>query len=147
MRKILEFPSINENDIGKVAKIIDFIAHNSDRDCSHELNVLQRVTGKSHTVEEFAEYWSWTDLDNLAKITLTPEPPYVNDLDRVELETIVGIIRESIISGKDDMGVYYEELIHKSMSIPDVIGYIMSDEDVKNIVDKMLSAKDNVILL
>lgn len=86
-------------------------------------------------------------MDNLAKITLTPEPPYVNDLDRVELETIVEIIRESIISGKDDMGVYYEELIHKSMSIPDVIGYIMSDEDVKNIVDKMLSAKDNVILL
>lgn len=147
MRKILEFPSINEDDVGKVAKIIDFIAHNLDKDCSHELNMLQNVTGKSHTVEEFAEYWGWTDLDNLARMTLTKEPPYVNDLDRVELETIIGIIRESIISGKDDIGGYYGELIHKSMSIPDVIGYIMSDEDVKNIADKMLSAKDNVILL
>lgn len=147
MRKILEFPQINENDIGRVSKIIDFVANNLNRDCSHELNELQDVTGKSHTAEEFAEYWGWTDLDNLARITLTPEPPYVNDLDRTELEAIIGIIRESIISGKDDVGRYYEELLHKSMSIPNVIEYLMSDEDVKNIVDRMLSAKDNVILL
>lgn len=147
MRKILEFPQINENDIDKVSKVIDIIANNLDRDCSNELNELQSLTGKSHTVEEFAEYWGWTDLDSLARITLTPEPPYVSDLDRAELEAIIGIIRESLISGKDDMEEYYEELLHKSMSIPDVMSYIMSGQDVKTIADRILSAKDNVILL
>jgi len=147
MRKILEFPQINENDIDKVSKVIDIIANNLDRDCSNELNELQSLTGKSHTVEEFAEYWGRTDLDSLARITLTPEPPYVSDLDRAELEEIIGIIRESLISGEDDKGGYYEELLHKSMSVPDIMSYIMSGQDVKTIADRILSAKDNVIFL
>lgn len=96
---------------------------------------------------KFAEYWGWTELDSLARITLTPEPPYVSDLDRAELEIIIGIIRESLISGEDDKRGYYEELLHKSMSIPDVMSYIMSEQDEKTIADRMLSAKDNVILL
>lgn len=147
MRKILEFPLINENDIDKVSKIIDTIANNLDRDCRNELNELQNLTGRSHLIEEFAEYWGWTDLDSLARITLTPEPPCVNDLDRIELEEIIEIVRQSLLSGEDDKGRYYQELLHKSMSISDVLSYIMSDEDVKTIAGRMLSAKDNVILL
>jgi len=147
MRKLLEFPQINENDIDKVSKVIDRIANSLDRDCSNELNELKSLTGKSHTAHEFAEYWGWTDLDRLARITLTPQPPYVSDLDRAELETMIEIIRESLISGEDDKAGYYEELLHKSMSIPDVMSYIISDQDVKTIADRMLSAKDHVILL
>lgn len=147
MRKILEFPPVNEDDIDKVSKIIDIIANNLDKDCKNELNELQNLTGKLHSVEEFAEYWGWTDLDHLARITLTPEPPCVSDLDRTELEIIIGIIKESFISGEDDKGEYYLELLHKSMSVPDVIDYIMSDQDVKTIADRILSAKNNVILL
>ena len=147
MRKILEFPPINENDIEKVKKMIDIIANNLDRDCRNELDELQNLTGKLHSVEEFAEYWGWTDLDSLARISLTPEPPCVSDLDRTELETIIGIIKESLISGEDNKGRYYEELLHKSLSISDVLSYIMSGQNMKTIVDRMLSAKNNVILL
>ncbi len=147
MRKILEFPPINENDLEKVKKIIDIIADNLDRDCSKELDELRSLTGKLHSVEEFAEYWGWTDLDSLARISLTPEPPSVSDLDRTELETIIGIIRESLISGEDNKGKYYEELLHKSMCIPDVMSYIMSGQSVETIADSMLLAKNNVILL
>ena len=147
MRKILEIPPINENDIDKVSKIIDIIANNLDRDCTNELNELQSLTGKSHSAVEFAEYWGWTDLDSLARITLMPEPPCVRDLDRSELERIIEIIKESFLSGEDDKGEYYIELLHKSMSVPDVINYIMSGQDVKAIADKILSAKNNVIFL
>ncbi len=147
MRKILEIPPINENDIDKVSKVIDIIANNLDKDCTNELNELQSLTGKSHSVEEFAEYWGWTDLDSLAKITLMPEPPRVSDLDRSELEIIIGIIKESFLSGEDGKGEYYIELLHKSMSVPDVMNYIMSGQDVQAIADKILSAKNNVILL
>ncbi len=52
MRKILEIPQINENDIDKVSKVIDIIANNLDKDCRNELNELQSLTGKSHSVEE-----------------------------------------------------------------------------------------------
>lgn len=147
MRKILEIPSINEDDIDKVSKIIDIIANNLDKDCTNELNELQSLTGKSHSATEFAEYWGWTDLDSLARITLMPEPPCVSDLDRSELESIIKIIKESFLSGEDDKGEYYIELLHKSMSVPDVINYIMSGQDVKAIADKILSAKNNVIYL
>ena len=123
------------------------IANNLDKDCTNELNELQSLTGKSHSVEEFAEYWGWTDLDSLAKITLMPEPPRVSDLDRSELEIIIGIIKESFLSGEDGKGEYYIELLHKSMSVPDVMNYIMSGQDVQAIADKILSAKNNVILL
>lgn len=147
MRKILEIPPINEDDIDKVSKIIDTIANNLDKDCTNELNELQSLTGKSHSAAEFAEYWGWTDLDSLARITLMPEPPCVSDLDRSELESIIKIIKESFLSGEDDKGEYYIELLHKSMSVPDVINYIMSGQDVKAIADKILSAKNNVIFL
>ncbi len=147
MRKILEFPQINENDLGKVAELIEVIADNLDKDCSTELKELQNLTGKTHEYEEFAEYWGWTDLNSLARITLTPEPPLVRDLERDELETIIEIIKESYINGEDDKGRYYEELLHKSLSIPDVMSSIMSNEDVKTIAGKMLSTPSNVILL
>lgn len=147
MRKILEIPPINENDIDKVSKVIDIIVNNLDKDCTNELNELQSLTGKSHSVEEFAEYWGWTDLDSLAKITLMPEPPRVSDLDRSELEIIIEIIKESFLSGEDCKGEYYIELLHKSMSVPEVMNYIMSGQDVQAIADKILSAKNNVILL
>lgn len=147
MRKILEIPPINEDDIDKVSKIIDIIANNLDKDCTNELNELQSLTGKPHSAIEFAEYWGQTDLDSLARITLMPEPPCVSDLDRSELESIIGIIKESFLSGEDDKGEYYIELLHKSMSVPDVINYIMSGQDVKAIADKILSAKNNVIFL
>ncbi len=147
MRKVLEFPQINKDDISKVADLIDTIADNLDRDCSSELKDLQALTGKTHEVEEFAEYWGWTDLNSLARITLTPEPPRVCDLEREELEAIIEIIKESCINGEDDKERYYEELLHKSLSIPNVMGYIMSNEDVKVIADKMLSAPGKVILL
>lgn len=87
MRKILEIPQLNENDIDKVSKVIDMIANNADKDCGNELNELQSLTGKQHSVEEFAEYWGWTDLHSLAGITLMPEPPCVRDLDRTEIES------------------------------------------------------------
>ncbi|RRD94655.1 hypothetical protein EII17_07025 [Clostridiales bacterium COT073_COT-073] len=147
MRKILEFPKINENDIEKVSKVIDTIANNLDKDCKNELNELQSLTGKSYLPEEFAEYWGWTDLDNLARITLMPTPPCVSDLDRNELELIIEIIREAFISGEDDKGGYYIELLQKSVAIPEVINYIMSDQDVKTIANRILSDKNNVILL
>lgn len=147
MRKILEIPQINENDIDRVSKVIDIIANNLDKDCRNELNELQSLTGKPHSVEEFAEYWGWTDLDSLARSTLMPEPPCVSDLDRTEIETIIGMIKEFFISGEDDKGEYYIELLHKSMSVPGVIDYIMSGQDVKTIADKIVSAKNNVIIL
>ena len=147
MRKILEFPQINEENIEKVPDLIDIIADNLDLDCSEELNALQELTGKIHTPEEFAEYWGWTDLESLARTTTTPEPPCVRDLEKDEIETIIEIIRESLIKGEDDKGNYYAELLHKSMSIPNVMGYIMSDQDTKTIANQMMSSANNVILL
>ena len=98
-------------------------------------------------IEEFAEYWGWTDLDSRARITLMTEPPCVSDLDRSELEIIIGIIKEAFLSGEDDKGEYYIELLQKSMSVPDVMDCILSGLDVKAIADKILSAKNNVIFL
>ena len=58
-----------------------------------ELEDLAALTGKVHTDVEFAEYWSWTDLDTLARLTLAPEPPCIPDLSREELVELVEIIQ------------------------------------------------------
>ena len=147
MREILEFPKINENDLDKVAELIEIIADSYDKDCSDELKELQNITGKVHGYEEFAEFWGWTDLDSLAKVTLTPEPPLVCDLESDEIEKIIEIIKEALINCEEDISTYYVELLHKSLSVTNVISYIMSNEDTKTIVNKMLSARNNVILL
>ena len=147
MRKILEFPQINEKDIEKVSDLIDTIADNLDQDCSEELKVLQQLTGKIHTPEEFAEYWGWTDLESLARTTMTPEPPCVRDLEKDEIETIIEMIREALIKDEDDKVNYYTELLHKSLSVPNVMGYIMSEQDAKTIANQMLSSTNHVILL
>lgn len=139
MREILEFPKINENDISKVEELIDIIAENLDMDCSDELNELQKITGKNHEIFEFAEYWGWTDLSSLAKITLTPEPPVVSDLKREELEEIIEIILEAFVNDQEDRIRYYAELIHKSLGIVDVMRYTMSDDEPKVIADKILN--------
>ena len=47
MRKILEIPPINENDIDKVSKVIDIIANNLDKDCTNQLNELQSLTDQN----------------------------------------------------------------------------------------------------
>ena len=68
MRKVLEFPQIDEQKLEFVQELIDSIAEKVDEDCRGELNRLNGITGKEHTAVEFAEYWGWTDLESLARI-------------------------------------------------------------------------------
>ena len=37
MRKLLEFPQINEKDLGKASELIETIADNLDKDCINSL--------------------------------------------------------------------------------------------------------------
>lgn len=148
MREILSFPQIASEKSEQVKRLIDDIAENMNGNYEKELEELSSITGKEHDVMEFAEYWGWTDLDTLAKTALTPEPPCVRDLTKAEVEEIVGIIKEGFIEGKDNIAQYYEELLHKSLSLPEVMGIIMSEADVAKAADKLLeTAKKSVIAL
>lgn len=77
MRKALEFPRIDEGKLDAVEALIAAIADKEPGTAGAELEDLAALTGKVHTDVEFAEYWSWTDLDTLARLTLTPEPPCI----------------------------------------------------------------------
>ena len=74
MRKALEFPRIDEGKLDAVEALIAAIADKEPGTAGAELEDLAALTGKVHTDVEFAEYWSWTDLDTLARLTLAPEP-------------------------------------------------------------------------
>ena len=65
MRKALEFPRIDEGKLDAVEALIAAIADKEPGTAGAELEDLAALTGKVHTDVEFAEYWSWTDLDTL----------------------------------------------------------------------------------
>lgn len=148
MREVLSFPQIDKASIETVKKLIDCIADKTDSDCNAELAELSRITGKRHSASDFAEYWGWTDLEQLAEKTLMAEPPSVNDLAQNEIEEIVEIIKECFVSGEDSKAEYYTELLHKSLPLANVMGYIMSEDDVTSITQAMITASsDGVICL
>ena len=99
MRKALEFPRIDEGKLDAVEALIAAIADKEPGTAGAELEDLAALTGKVHTDVEFAEYWSWTDLDTLARLTLAPEPPCVPDLSREELVELVEIIQHCSVTG------------------------------------------------
>lgn len=148
MREILSDPHIEMSKLEAVKILINSIAETTpDEDYSGKLNELNRMTGKKHEAIEFAEYWGWTDLDTLAVKTLTPEPPYINDLTKNEIVEIVSITKTCLLSGEDNKADYYMELLHKSLPLTDVMRYIMSGKDEETIANDMIKAASKSIII
>ena len=140
MRKALEFPRIDEGKLDAVEALIAAIADKEPGTAGAELEDLAALTGKVHTDVEFAEYWSWTDLDTLARLTLTPEPPCIPDLSREELVELVEIIQHCSVTGREWAMRYYTALLRRSLSLPNVMDFVASGEDVEVIGEKLLQA-------
>ena len=140
MRKALEFPRIDEGKLDAVEALIAAIADKEPGTAGAELEDLAALTGKVHTDVEFAEYWSWTDLDTLARLTLTPEPPCIPDLSREELVELVEIIQHCSVTGREWAMRYYTALLRRSLSLPNVMDFVASGEDVEVIAEKLLQA-------
>ena len=101
-----------------VEALIAAIADKEPGTAGAELEDLAALTGKVHTDVEFAEYWSWTDLDTLARLTLTPEPPCIPDLSREELVELVEIIQHCSVTGREWAMRYYTALLRRFKYIP-----------------------------
>ena len=140
MRKALEFPRIDEGKLDAVEALIAAIADKEPGTAGAELEDLAALTGKVHTDVEFAEYWSWTDLDTLARLTLTPEPPCIPDLSREELVELVETIQHCSVTGREWAMRYYTALLRRSLSLPNVMDFVASGEDVEVIAEKLLQA-------
>lgn len=95
---------------------------------------------KSTLMWNLPEYWSWTDLDTLARLTLTPEPPCIPDLSREELVELVEIIQHCSVTGREWAMRYYTALLRRSLSLPNVMDFVASGEDVEVIAEKLLQA-------
>ena len=147
MREDLNYPQIDKQKLDIVKELIDRIAEPSNGDSRYALNELNCITGKSYTALEFAEYWGWTDLDMLAERVLTPEPPYINDLTRDEMKEIVAIVKKCLLSCEDNKAEYYMELLHKSLPLVNVSSYMKLDDDETTIVDNMIRASANSIII
>lgn len=143
MREILNYPQIDKQKIETVKNLIDRINETSPND--DYIEELNRITGKSYKAVEFIEYWGWTDLDTLAENTLTAEPPRICDLTKDEIEEIVSIVKTCFISD-DNKAEYYMELLHKSLSLTDVMSYIMSGKDAAAIANDMMTAASNSVI-
>ena len=133
MRKALEFPRIDEGKLDAVEALIAAIADKEPGTAGAELEDLAALTGKVHTDVEFAEYWSWTDLDTLAR-------PCIPDLSREELVELVEIIQHCSVTGREWAMRYYTALLRRSLSLPNVMDFVASGEDVEVIAEKLLQA-------
>ena len=69
MRKELDLPRIDDSKLDEAEALIASIAAREPGTAAAELEALSALTGKLHSEVEFLEYWSWTDLDTLARLT------------------------------------------------------------------------------
>lgn len=146
MREVLNYPQIDAQKLELAKKLIEEIAANPADDGSYELRELNRITGKQYSARHFYEYWGWTDLDTLAENALIPEPPCVRDLSREEMKEIVSIIKKALLAPDDNNAKYYMELLHKSLPLSDVVGYIRLEQDEETIVANMLRASSDLVI-
>ena len=146
MREALNYPQPDLQKLETVRKLINYIAETSDHDYTEELRELNDITGKFYEAMEFAEYWSFTDLDTMALKALTAEPPCIHDLTKDEIEEIVRIVRTSLLSGNDSKAEYYMELLHMYLSLTDVLDYFMSEDDEASIVNEIIAAASNSVI-
>ncbi len=146
MREVLNYPQIDAQKLELAKKLIEEIAANPADDGSYELRELNRITGKQYSARHFYEYWGWTDLDTLAENALIPEPPCVRDLSREEMKEIVSIIKKALLALDDNNAKYYMELLHKSLPLSDVVGYIRLEQDEETIVANMLRASSDLVI-
>ena len=140
MRKELDLPRIDDSKLDEAEALIASIAAREPGTAAAELEALSALTGKLHSEVEFLEYWSWTDLDTLARLTLAPEPPCIPDLSREELVELVEIIQHCSVTGREWAMRYYTALLRRSLSLPNVMDFVASGEDVEVIAEKLLQA-------
>lgn len=149
MRKELEYRRADRDKIERAKDLIEQIASpgEDEKAVQAALNELDELTGRQHDQTEFAEYWGWTDLDSIAEQAFV-QPSYVSDLTREELIEIIEIMKRAMVNCEDSEMMYYEEILHKSLPLTDVIGHIDLEKDNAQIADEMLAAsKSGVIML
>ena len=140
MRKELDLPRIDDSKLDEAEALIASIAAREPGTAAAELEALSALTGKLHSEVEFLEYWSWTDLDTLARLTLAPEPHCVPDLTWEETLELVRRIQNCSVTGQEWAMRYDLQLLRRSLSLPNVMDFVASGEDVEVIAEKLLQA-------
>lgn len=140
MRKALELPRIDETKVDAVSALIAAISEKGPGNCGEELAALSALTGKLHDEMEFLEYWSWTDLDALARMTLAPEPPLVRDLTQEDLVELAAVIQHCLVAGPEYVAHYYLEMLRKSLALPGIRDYIVSAQTPEEAAADLLAA-------
>ena len=148
---------IDESRLSETMDIIDRIAEiletGADEDYDNEFNNLQmrlgELTGKSDiNISSFAEYWSWTSLEELARSVLMPVPEK-KGLSDEEIAEIVTDICECEYSDSE-LG-YYLELLKLETGLVNISDYIFYpnmvgleyDASTDDIIEKVLLDRKN----
>ena len=128
--------------MGRTARgFVDFL-HRSGQSYWQILPICPTGYGNSpyQSFSSFAGNPYLIDLDTLARLTLAPEPPCVPDLSREELVELVEIIQHCSVTGREWAMRYYTALLRRSLSLPNVMDFVASGEDVEVIAEKLLQA-------
>lgn len=149
----MKMPYINESKLVETMEIIDKIANIFENDSNVENNqelvtleeCLKKITGKSDIQsQEFAEYWSWTELEELARSVLMPNPVFQGLTDK-ELSDIIIKISECEYSESETD--YYIKVLECETGLDNISDYIFYpdemgldiDAEVSEIIAKILS--------
>lgn len=140
MRKALEFPRIDEGKLDAVEALIAAIADKEPGTAGAELEDLAALTGKVHTDVEFAGILELDGPGHIGTAHTDAEPPCIPDLSREELVELVEIIQHCSVTGREWAMRYYTALLRRSLSLPNVMDFVASGEDVEVIAEKLLQA-------
>ncbi len=85
-------------------------------------NSLFQITGNNINIMDFAEYWSWTDLDTVFEIILTPKPQKCNLTDEEISEIIYKIFNAEYGEAESR---YMESLLELETGLFNISDYLI----------------------
>lgn len=159
----MESPRIDETKLPEVMKIIERGAEIlEETDCQQEtikkelrsLNQrLQELTGKETiSVANFSRYWSYTDLETVARSALMPEARKTGLSD----EQIAEIVRNiSAVKYAESEMDYWLEVLKLETSLSNISDYIFWPDEVgmdlhasvDTIIERILEDKKKAVIL
>lgn len=139
LRKELQPPKINEGLVEELMQLIEEISglveeayeedylNDENSLLKKKIRELNLKTKKEYEPTDFAEYWGYTSLEDLAKEVALPNPPIMKDITIEEVSSIIDMIMnlkspEGIeeVEEVEPYITYYLELMEKSIPNSDI---------------------------
>lgn len=138
----IPIPAFDEQQLNEVKLLIDQAAKLMEENFQHNLDEinglakrLEILVGKPIDIFQFNHYWSYSSLDDIAKILLMPEPPQ-RELNNEDITNILIHFFDYLKEYGEAGSEYVTTYLAKNTGLNNMYDYIYHPSEVGLILDK-----------